>query len=405
MNTNDDWKGDNQLEKDLGEFVAQKLKRAEILDFVEQKFPQYHWSIATLDRRLRYFGIHYINYNTPLAEVCDAVKKELDGPGRLLGYRAMNHKLRTEHNVQVSRHLVHNVMAELDPEGLEARNLQKKKKKPKGNFTSEGPLWVVSLDGHDKLCGFQNSTFPLGVYGCIDTFSRKVLFLNVCYSISNPLLIGRMYLKYLFDTEMLPVNLRMDRGTETGKLATIHVYLLNQHGLMDDPTDSIIYGPSTSNKIERWWRDLHERLEVFFKEQLTVLLRRREYDPLNSTDRQLLAYVFIPIFQRECDIFVKYWNSHRIRGQDKVELPTGVPEHMFSFPEQYGGKNMGIMLSKDQLTEVAEVSGVADADWDAFDFTDPRVKLKGTQLLSSPEKVESSNAITAFRFLKRNFVS
>ena len=91
----------------------------------------------------------------------------------------------------------------------------------------------------------------------VDTFSRKVLFLNVCYSNSNPLLIGRMYLKYLFDTE---INLQMDRGTETVKLATIHVYLLKQHGLMDDPTDSIIYGPSTSNKIEQWWCDLHERL-------------------------------------------------------------------------------------------------------------------------------------------------
>ena len=61
----------------------------------------------------------------------------------------MNQKLRTEHNVQVPRHLVHNVMAELDPEGLEARNLQKKKKKPKGSFKSEGPLWVVPLDQHD----------------------------------------------------------------------------------------------------------------------------------------------------------------------------------------------------------------------------------------------------------------
>ena len=160
-------------------------------------------------------------------------------------------------------------------------------------------------------------------------FSCKVLLLYVCYSNSNPLLIGRMYLKYLFDTEMLPVNLRMDRGTETGKMATIHVYLLNQHRLMEDPADSIIHGPSTSNKIERWWRDLHERFEAFFKEQLTVLLRRREYDPLNSTDRQLLAYVFIPIVQRECDICVKYWNSHRIHGQDKVEISTGVPEHVF----------------------------------------------------------------------------
>ena len=131
--------------------------------------------------------------------------------------------------------------------------------------------------------------------------------------------------------------------------------------------------------------------EAFFKEQLTVLLRRREYDPLNSTDRQLLVYVFIPIVQRECDIFVKYWNSHRICGQDQEEIPTGVPEHM------------GIMLSKDQLTEVAEVSGVMDGD--VFDFMDPRVKLKCAPLLSSPEKVRSCNAITAFRFFKRNFVN
>ena len=131
---------------------------------------------------------------------------------------------------------------------------------------------------------------------------------------------------------------------------------------MDDPTDSIIYGPSTSNKIERWWRELHERLEKFFKEQLTALLRGRECDPHVALDRQLLAYVFIPIVQRECDIFVNYWNSHRIRGQDKLEIPAGVPDHMFSFLEQYRGTNMGIPLSKDELREVADVSGVMDEE-------------------------------------------
>ena len=206
----------------------------------------------------------------------------------MLGYRAMHQKLRTERNVLVPCHLVYNVMAELDPEGLEARNLQRKKKKVKGHFTSEGPLWLVSLDGHDKLCGYQNSTFPLGVYADIDTFSRKILFLFVCYSNSNPLVIGKMYLRYPFESQMLPRNLRVDRGTETGKMATIHAFLLNQHGIMDDPTDSIIYGPSTSNKIERWWRELHEILEKFFKEQLVTLLRGREYDPHVALHRQLL---------------------------------------------------------------------------------------------------------------------
>ena len=78
------------------------------------------------------------------------------------------------------------------------------------------------------------------------------------------MIISRMYLQYLFETKVLSINLRIDMGTETGKMATINAYLLNQLKVMDDPTDPIIYGPSTSNKIERWWRDLHERLEKFF---------------------------------------------------------------------------------------------------------------------------------------------
>ena len=75
--------------------------------------------------------------------------------------------------------------------------------------------------------------------------------------------------------------------------------------------------PQQATRSSDGWRELHERLEKFFKEQLTVLLRGREYDPHSALDRQLLAYLFIPVVQRECDIFVRYWNSHRIRVQDK----------------------------------------------------------------------------------------
>ena len=98
--------------------------------------------------------------------------------------------------------------------------------------------------------------------------------------------------------------MRMDRGNETGKMATLHAYLMSKVGNMANPTDAIIYGPSTTNKIERWWRDLHERLEMYFKIQLEGLLRGKEYDPQNQLHRQLLAYVFIPVVQRECDVFV-----------------------------------------------------------------------------------------------------
>ena len=136
---------------------------------------------------------------------------------------------------------------------------------------------------------------------------------------------------------------------------------------------------------------------------LSGTLRGREYDPHVALDRQLLAYVFRPIVQRECDIFVNYWNFHRIRGQDELEIPAGVPDHMFSFLEQYGGTNMGIPLSKDELKEVADISGVMDED--VLDFIDPRVKRECLQLLSNPERVELKNAIEAFRFLKRSITS
>ena len=40
----------------------------------------------------------------------------------------------------------------------------RKKGKAKGQFTTRGIDWIHSLDEHDKLMGYQNSTFPLAVY-------------------------------------------------------------------------------------------------------------------------------------------------------------------------------------------------------------------------------------------------
>ena len=123
MSNNPDWMNDQKLETDLKSYVANNFKKAEILDFVKQDFLQYQWSIATLARRLKSFNIKYINYQTDIDVVKNAIEIELDGPGKLLGYRAMNHKLRTEHNIKVPWHLVHKVMEDLDPEGLENRRL------------------------------------------------------------------------------------------------------------------------------------------------------------------------------------------------------------------------------------------------------------------------------------------
>ena len=40
-----------------------------------------------------------------------------------------------------------------------------------------------------------------------------------------------------------------------------------------------------SFQIERWWKELHERMEKFFKEHLALLKDHGHYDPFDETDR------------------------------------------------------------------------------------------------------------------------
>ena len=168
---------------------------------------------------------------------------------------------------------------------------------------------------------------------------------------SNSLTIGLRYIQHLFETKRLPFNIRIDHGIETGKLGAIHAFLRDNIGDLDDSTDSVIYGPSTTNKIERWWRDLHERMEMYFKQQLSELLQTGSYDPNSVTDRRISAYIFIPAVQRECGMFKTLWNSHRIRNQQGLELPTGIPSHMFQFPENYGAEDKSFSINTDAIRE------------------------------------------------------
>ena len=191
---NDSWKEDLILREKLKDYVTEGLRREEILDFMLRDFDCYAWSI-TLNRRLRYFDIRYTDTDVAVDEAEEAITREIEGPGRRLGYSAMQKKLRQVYNLRVPRDLVHAVMNNVDPDALEERALCFKKKKKKGHFTTRGTNWVHSLDGHDKLMGYQNNTFPIAVYGCIDTCSRKLPWMKVWMTNNDPHVIGRFYLK------------------------------------------------------------------------------------------------------------------------------------------------------------------------------------------------------------------
>ena len=112
-------------------------------------------------------------------QVRDAVTKELNGPGKLLSCRAMQKKVPLKYSLNVLRDLVHHMILIWTLGGLQTDAPSEKKNKAKGHFTTRGIDRVHSMDRHDKLMGYQNSTFPLAVYGCVDNATCKLLWLRV----------------------------------------------------------------------------------------------------------------------------------------------------------------------------------------------------------------------------------
>ena len=138
---NNEWQNDEELQSSIKHYVIQNMKRSEVFDFLKRGHPEYAWSLPTLDRRMRYFDMKYINYETTVDEVVAAFNTENDGPGQLLGYRAMHRNLREHHGLAVPRGLVYNVITM--PEGLECRkNIGKKRK----------DCWITGYTLHSRNC-------------------------------------------------------------------------------------------------------------------------------------------------------------------------------------------------------------------------------------------------------------
>ncbi|XP_066925387.1 uncharacterized protein [Clytia hemisphaerica] len=405
---NADWKDDLLLKSRLDELVTRTYKRAEILVVVKKEFSQYSWSLSSLRDRLKHFTIKCTNTNANIDDVIEAVSNELEGPGSKLGYRSMSQKIREVHSLKVPRDMVYEVMKELDPEGLESRGgvgIPKRRRRNR-RFISPGSNYCFSLDGHDKLCGYQKSTFPLCIYGGQDTFSGKIMFLKIWTSNNDPMVTGYHYLEYLIENKELPYSLRVDRGTETDTLTAIHCRLhelAGTHGDLDTIVEECVkYGPSTANKIERWWRELHHRLGTFFKEQLAYLLEYGHYDQTDQLDRDMLAFVYIPVIQRELDVFREtVWNHQRGRKQENKSLPTGIPEFIHEHPEEFESENFKTLLNDDQLTIVADETSVLDLP----DYIEENRKQSFETILGVVDNIKPENASEEFIKLKRDYLA
>ena len=85
---------------------------------------------------------------------------------------------------------------------------------------SPGANFCWHIDGYDEL-----RPFGFSIHGCVDGFSRRIIWLQVQRSNKNTRLIARYFLRSVKGAHGCPVRVYTDRGTENGILAAMQCYL------------------------------------------------------------------------------------------------------------------------------------------------------------------------------------
>ena len=97
------------MEEAIRHYFKKNYKYSTILQFLE-KFHNIKLSKRTLIRKLQEYGLGRRKYNANRDQVEQAIQQELNGSGRLLGYRAMWRRLQSNYGIYVRRLTVQNVL-------------------------------------------------------------------------------------------------------------------------------------------------------------------------------------------------------------------------------------------------------------------------------------------------------
>ncbi|XP_073798490.1 uncharacterized protein [Danio rerio] len=299
-----------------------------------------------LKRILREKGLSRRKRYSALAVLVDFIQNQLQFSGQLHGYRWMYTKCR-ENGLRVRKEDVRFVLKELDPVGVSVRRARRLRRR---NYFAKGPNFIWHLDSYDKL-----KPYGVCINGCIDGFSRKIIWLNAYTTSSDPKLIGAYYMEAVERLGGCPRVVRGDLGTENGHVRDFQRFLYVSHE--DESLDSYLEGASTANqRIEHWWGVLRKECVEFWI-SLFADLRDKGFFDGGFLDKSLLQFCCMGLIQDELDDTAQVWNAHTIRQSKNISSPSGRPNVMYGLPELYQTRDFltsadseSIQLCKNECT-------------------------------------------------------
>ena len=265
--------------KDAEELIKYYFNNGTQYKMIVLLLKEYHnipVSIRTLKRWLKRLGLKRRGNPRPGIAVRRIIESEIKITNGIKGYRSIWHKLKIN-GIQVNRDDVMNIIKDINPEQSRNRRTRKLERRI---YTSPGPNAVWHADGYDKL-----KPYGFLIHGCIDGFSRKVLWLRVCRSNNDPIIPAHFFLTALKENKICPDLLKTDCGTENGIMASMQSFFHND-------SHAHRYGASHSNqRIENLWSH--------YKRTYTTWIINFFKDLVNTDALRLGDH-----FQMECAWFV-----------------------------------------------------------------------------------------------------
>ena len=180
------------------------------MDFMSN-FHNTNMSLRSLHRILRARGLRRRGRSINMQDIMAEIMDEIRSNGSDKGYRAM-HQALTRKGFAVDEDSVR-----LALKGVEGVALRSRHKLRSRKYYAKGPNDIWHLDGNDKL-----KPYGFSIHGCIDGFSRKMLWLKLSPSNKNPSEIAYYYLNTVLKVGAVPRRMRADRGIEMQLLSVFN---------------------------------------------------------------------------------------------------------------------------------------------------------------------------------------
>ena len=310
------------MEAIIKQYFTNGFTYLEIVELLKHQH-RYSISLSTLKRRLRSQGLQRRTLQTiraPINAVESAVQNELYGSGLGIGYRRVHRSLQSQ-GIICRRDDLRKILKRIDPEGVDHR---RRRRLHRSKYISQGPNFAWHIDGHDKL-----KPYGFSIHGCIDGFSRKLLWLEVGPTNKMPEVVAKYYLDTVKKVGGIPNKIKADDGTEHALIEPIHVSLRNIEADDDESIESFSIITSPRNqRIEAYWSILQRDRIGWWRR---FFLELSDLDLFSNEDPVIvdcIRFCFMHLVRKDLQSVLEDWNTHIISGARRNNGQRGRPDSM-----------------------------------------------------------------------------